>query len=170
MVSAVLRRSILASFCLAIFAPHPAFADDLTQAKKSIQSMYALKNTSAERKDVAGMMSVYTPDFTITYPNGRVINKTQLQQETEKILPSVKAVVAHDVIKTISLKGDSAFVESSRNSTSVAENPDTHKPDRIVLNATLKDVWVKSGAKWLLKQSRVAASSFIVNGKPMAAK
>jgi hypothetical protein len=79
-------------------------------------------------------------------------------------------VVAHDLVKSISLKGNTAFVQSSRSSTSVSKDPETNKPDRVVLNAKAEDVWVKVGNKWLLKQSRIVAAATTVNGKPMAAK
>jgi ketosteroid isomerase-like protein len=170
MARATLPIGILASLYWAISAPQVACADNLTEAKKSIQAMYAVKNTAAEKKDVQSMMSIYTPDFTITYPDGRVVNKTQLQQETEKMLPSVKSVVAHDLVKSISLKGNTAFVQSSRSSTSISDNPDTHKPDRVVLSAKVEDIWVKVEKKWLLKKSHVLAASFTANGKPIQAK
>jgi len=160
-------KGLLAALYLATDAPQLACADTLTQAKMNIQAMYLQKNTATERKDIAGIMRIYTLNATVKYPNGKVISRSQLENELVSILPSVKSVVGHDFVKNVTLKGNTAFVQSSKNSTTVSENSHTHKLDRVVNSARAEDTWVKIGKKWFLQQVRIVSASATVNGKPM---
>jgi hypothetical protein len=163
----IISPGILASICLAISTSNLAFADNLAQVKKSIEAMYLQKNISTEKKDLTGMMSIYAPGATIKYPNGKVLDRGELEKQLVALLPLIKSVVSHDVVKTISLKGTTALVQSKRSSTTVTEEPDTHKQDHVVHTAETEDTWVKIGDKWLLKQVRVIGSHSTVNGKTM---
>jgi hypothetical protein len=166
-VQSAFTKGILASIYLMSSIPNPARAENLAQVKKGIQAAYAVRNVAAERKDMVGMMSIYAPGSTVTYPNGKVLNKGQLQKDLVNILPSVKSMVGHDFVKSISLKGNSALVQSRSKSTTISENSQTHKLDRVINNARSEDTWIKVGNKWLLKQSRIVSSVSTLNGKPV---
>jgi hypothetical protein len=163
----LLCTSILASFALTFCAAYSAGAENAAQVRKSIEAGYLKKDTSTNHKDLAGMMSVYAPGAKVVHPNGRVVTTGEMQKQLTNILPTVKSVAEHEVVKDISLEGNRALVKSSKTSTTVTEEPSSHKEEKVVQNVSSEDTWIKIGNKWLLKEIRVLSAKATVNGKPM---
>jgi len=163
----IISTSIIVSFCLATSVPKVAAADNLTQVRKDILAGYLHKDTSTNRKDLTGMMSVYAPGATVIHPGGKVVTTSEMEKQLTNILPTIKSVAEHEVVKDISLKGDTALVKSAKTSTTVTEDATSHKPEKVVQNVETEDTWVKIGNKWLIKEIRVLSAKATVNGKPM---
>jgi hypothetical protein len=113
------------------------------------------------------MMSVYAPGATVIHPGGKVVTTSEMEKQLTNILPTIKSVAEHEVVKDISLKGDTALVKSAKTSTTVTEDATSHKPEKVVQNVETEDTWVKIGNKWLIKEIRVLSAKATVNGKPM---
>lgn len=163
----ILSTSIVVSVCLTIWTTEAALADSLAQAKKGIEAGYLKKDSATNRKDLSGMLSVYAPGATVVHPNGKVVTMDEMQKHLSEILPGVKSIVEHEVVKTVSLKGDTALVQTGKTSTTVTEEPNSHKPQKVVNNVVSEDTWVKVGNKWLIKEIRVLSAKATVNGQPM---
>lgn len=164
----ILSTSIVISFCLTMCVTNGALAENLAQVRKSIEASYSHKDNSTNRKDLTGMMSIYAPGATVKHPNGKTITTSEMEKQLTNILPTVKSVAEHEVVKNISLKGETALVTSKKTSTTVTEDPTSHQDNKVVQNVESEDTWVKVGNKWLIKEIRVLSAKATVNGKPMA--
>src|SRR5262249_44853724 len=139
----IISTSIVVSFCLAMNASNAALAENLAQVRKSIEAGYLKKDNSTNRKDLHGMMSIYAPGATVKHPNGKIVTTDEMEKQLTNILPSVKSIKEHEVVKNISLKGDTALVNSEKTSTTVTEEPNSHKDEKVAHIVESEDTWVK---------------------------
>lgn len=167
----LLRRTLpiaLALYAATILAPGAARADATSAARKAIQTLYNKQNAAAAKKDVEGTLANRTSDFEAIAVNGQKLTLEQVRQNVESLLAMAKSIKATTVIKSFQLKGNNATVKTQEHAAFVVTNPQTHKPAKVVIEATSQDTWIKSGKGWQIKRTKSLTEKMSVNGKAVS--
>ncbi len=159
--------AVLTLGMLLSFAPSILRADATADAKTAIQSAYAKQTAAINKKDVQGVVAVYSPDYLAIGTNGRK-NRTlaETKQQLAMLFTKGQNIKATQTIQKITVKGNQATVL-------VKEHAEFSLPDlqqklhRLISNSNAEDIWVKSGkSNWLKKQSKTLSNKGTVDGIP----
>ncbi len=167
---------VLPAAALWIVPAFAAHADATQDARKAIQQAYDLGNAAMVRKDKAGVLKYYAPNWTAAGANGQTMTLAQFKSNLDGLLTRMYNVKATSKITKIRLKGNQAevtvndymqaSVQASPRPQSGAGAPGKPTVMTVVLTDMGNDTWVKSGKGWLRLRSHVVSSHRTLNGKP----
>ncbi len=143
-----------------------ARADATSDARRALQTLYDKTNAAAARKDANGVLAYMTPDFVATGVKGEKRTVADLRAQLTQIFPLLQSWRGGSRIQQVTLKGGAATVVVKENVRMVLVNPQTKQKAVLDSMGTSRDVWVKSGGGWRMKQSRNLSSKALLNGKP----
>lgn len=134
--------------------------------KADLQKRYNELAVAVKKKDVTTCLGMLSADYTDVDPTG----KKQTRKEFEKMVrEQFKAPITVEtfVIKVnkVTPKGSDFIAENSTKMTLTFMNPQTKKKSTVEQSSTAKDVWTKSGSRWLLKQSTTLTQKRTLDGK-----
>ena len=147
--------------------PPSARADATSDARRTLQTLYDNMNKAAAKKDLNGVLAYTAPDFVATGVKGEKRTMADLRAQLTQIFPLLQSWSGASRIQQVTLKGGStATVVVRENVRMVMVNPQTGQKAVLDSTGTSRDVWVKSGNGWRMKQSRTLSSKTLLNGKP----
>jgi len=133
-------------------APSPPAPTKVSVVQKQIQAQYDAWSAAYMKNDVATLLAILTPDYSLKMSNGNTLThdeyKVVLEQRKKKGQDTTQYATQ---ILRVTLHGDVAAIWSRETMTMKGKNPDTGKPQDIQYQHDYIDVWSFVDGKWLLK-------------------
>ena len=164
MVVSFTRGSLvsIALISVAIVAIAPAQADINSNVQPIIQTNYNRINAAFIRKDIKGATALFTRDYVIINPEGEKQTLTEFREHYNNLFTrfNIKLTSNKATIKTIdtSTGGIDVAIEQKTEGTIAGFN-------KIVIDQTSRDLWLKTPQGWRLKQSKILTSQTTFNGQ-----
>jgi ketosteroid isomerase-like protein len=142
-------------------------ADATSDARKAIQAAYDRSDAAAVRKDLAGVLASHAPDYTWTDKHGKKHALAELKAQMTQVFQLAKEIRGKTIVKSLSLKGNSATVIAEETGSMNLVNPQKRDQEiKVEVEAKSEDVWTKTPKGWKVKSSKEISSKQLVNGKP----
>ena len=146
-----------------------AFADDLSEARKNIESVYSKLDAAFLKNDYRSAVEVYDPDFTTTDKKGNKITLKDINQRLKNykqhIYKDIKILSQKTLVNKIELNGNQATVYAEAKTVTSASDPATSKKLLCDFDATYVDVWRKKNNVWRVLSKRLISSKVFLNSK-----
>jgi ketosteroid isomerase-like protein len=158
------RNSIIsgALISVAIAAIQPVFAQINASVKPAIQTNYNQINAAFIRKDIKGATALFTPDYVSIDPEGKKQNLAEFREHYDNLFKRFN-------IKLTSNKATIKNIDTSAGGIDVAIDQKTEGTiagfNKLVINQTSRDSWMKTPQGWRLKQSKILTSQTTFNGQ-----
>jgi hypothetical protein len=147
---------------IAIVAISPAHADNNSKIQPTIQTNYDRINAAFVRKDIQGATALFTPDYVSISPKGEKQTLAEFREHYNNLFTRFN-------IKLTSNKATIKTIDSSANGIDVAIEQKTEGTiagfNKLVINQTSRDSWLKTPQGWRLKQSKILTSQTTFNGQ-----
>ena len=145
-------------------------ADTAASVQKTLQTDYDSRDKAVARRDIAGTLAAYAPDFVGVSRTGKTHSFSEERQDflNTFALPAQPGVT-QSVIKKLALAkaGTEADVTLHRRGTLTLTDPQTRALRVVVLNGEYQDVWAKRTGVWRLTREQSVSVTATVNGKPL---
>jgi hypothetical protein len=158
-----LRAALIALLALPFAAQ--AFADAAADTKKEIQKLYMKRDAAAQKKDVNGALSAYSPDFVYIAKDGQKGGLKVLKKKLIPLFALMQSVKATTAVQSFALKGKDATATVKEHLEMLVVNPNTQVPQKFVADAVSEDLWTKTGQGWLQKRSKTKTEKASLDGK-----
>jgi Domain of unknown function (DUF4440) len=159
------RRNWLLSSTLisvSIVAIQPVFAEINASIQPAIQTNYDRINAAFIRKDIKGATALFTPDYVSINPEGKKQNLSEFREQYDTLFKrfNIKLTSNKATIKNIDViaGGIDVAIDQKTEGTIAGFN-------KLVINQTSRDSWLKTPQGWRLKQSRILTSQTTFNGQ-----
>ena len=150
------------SLSIAIVAIAPAHADNNSKIQPTIQINYDRINAAFVRKDIQGATALFTADYVNISPKGEKQTLSEFREHYNNLFTrfNIKLTSNKATIKTIdtNASGLDVAIEQKTEGTIAGFN-------KIVINQTSRDSWLKTPQGWRLKQSKILTSQTTFNGQ-----
>ncbi len=147
---------------MAIVAIAPAQADINSKVQPIIQTNYNQINAAFIRKDIKGATALFTQDYVSINPEGGKQTLTEFREHYNSLFTrfNIKLTSNKATIKTIDTNtgGIDVAIEQKTEGTIAGFN-------KIVIDQTSRDLWLKTPQGWRLKQSKILTSQTTFNGQ-----
>jgi ketosteroid isomerase-like protein len=147
---------------VAIVTIAPAFAENKAKIQPVIQTNYNQINAAFVRKDIASATALFTPDYVSINPEGQKQTLAEFREHYNNLFTrfNIKLTSNKATIKSIdvSTEGIDVAIEQKTEGTVAGSN-------KIVIDQTSRDSWLKTPQGWRLKQSKILTSQTTFNGK-----
>jgi ketosteroid isomerase-like protein len=147
---------------VAIVAIAPAFAETNSKIQPVIQTNYNQINAAFVRKDIKGATALFTPDYVSINPEGEKKTLAEFREHYNNLFTrfNIKLTSNKATIKNIDVNpsGIDVAIEQKTEGTVAGTN-------KIVIDQTSKDSWLKTPQGWRLKQSKILTSQTTFNGQ-----
>lgn len=149
-----------------MFLSAPTLAQDAT-VKNAIQKQYDKEAAALARKDIPGIFSINTSDYSVTGLDGVTVKRAALLTKVTQVMAVTQTSQVRTKIEKVTQKGDTVSVITTDSSIMVLLDPGTKTKMTIEGTSRNEDTWVKQKGVWLRKKNRVLADKTLVNGKPV---
>ena len=147
---------------MAIVTSAPAQADINSKVQPIIQTNYDRINAAFIRKDIKGATALFTQDYVIINPEGEKQTLTEFREHYNNLFTrfNIKLTSNKATIKTIytNTGGIDVAIEQKTEGTIAGFN-------KIVIDQTSRDLWLKTPQGLRLKQSKVLTNQTTFNGQ-----
>jgi ketosteroid isomerase-like protein len=147
---------------VAIVTLHPAHAETNAKIQAIVQTNYNQINAAFVRKDIKGATAYFTPDYVSISPEGEKQTLAEFRNHYDNLFNRFK-------IQLTSNKTTIKNIEIDANEIDVAIEQKTEGTvagfNKIVINQTSRNLWLKTPQGWRLKQSKILNSQTTFNGK-----
>lgn len=123
------------------------------------------------KKDVEGALTHYAPDYVAIGTSGKTHD---LAGERKDMVTAFAAPISQmqftTIIHDITMEGGSgnqATATTMRHATGQVTNAQAGLSVPVVLDAEMRDFWIKGSSGWQLKREKLLSMKTMVNGKPM---
>lgn len=163
MIHSFTRNALLATAIgsVAIVTFQPAVAQPKSKIQPVIQTSYNQINAAFIRKDIKGATAYFTPDYVSINPKGEKQTLEEFRTHYDNLFNrfSIKLTSNKATIKNIIVNADGVDVaiEQRTEGTIAGIN-------KIVINQTSSDLWMKTPQGWRLKQSKILTNKTTFNG------
>ena len=147
---------------VAIATLQPAFAQTQSKIQPVIQTNYNSINAAFVRKDIKGATAYFSSDYVSISPKGEKQTLEEFRTHYDNLfnrfnikLTSNKATIKNLVVKP---EGIDVAIEQRTEGTIAGFN-------KIIINQTSSDRWMKTPQGWRLKQSKIITNQTTFNGK-----
>jgi SnoaL-like domain len=151
-----------AMLSIAIAAIAPAQADSNSKIQPQIQTNYNQINAAFIRRDIKGATALFTPDYVSINPEGEKQTLAQFREHYNNLFSrfNIKLTSNKATIKTLDVNAGNldVAIEQKTEGTIAGFN-------KIIINQTSRDSWLKTPQGWRLKQSKILTSQTTFNGK-----
>ncbi len=164
MIFSITRSSLISTALLAvaIVTIAPVNADDRAKVQPVIQTNYNQINAAFVRKDIKGATALFTPDYVSINPEGEKQTLSEFREHYNNLFTrfNIKLTANKATIKTIDVSANSldVAIEQKTEGTIAGFN-------KLVIDQTSRDSWLKTPQGWRLKQSKILTSQTTFNGK-----
>ncbi|WP_373542164.1 nuclear transport factor 2 family protein [Chamaesiphon sp.] len=146
----------------AIVAVTPAQADVKSKVQPIIQTNYNQINAAFIRKDIKGATALFTADYISINPDGGKQTLTEFREHYNNLFTRFN-------IQLTSNKATIKAIDTNTGGIDVAIDQKTEGTiagfNKIVINQTSRDSWLKTPQGWRLKQSKILNSQTTFNGQ-----
>jgi len=140
----------------------PVFAEINAKVQPVIQTNYNQINAAFIRQDIKGATALFTPDYILINPEGEKQTLAEFREHYGNLFTrfNVKLISNKATIKNIDVNasGIDVAIEQKTEGTIAGFN-------KIVINQTSRDLWLKTPQGWRLKQSKILTSQITFNGQ-----
>ncbi len=159
-----IKNAILSTVLLsvAIGTIAPAHAEINSKIQPTIQINYDRINAAFVRKDIKGATALFTPDYVSINPEGEKQTLAEFREHYNNLftrfnikLTSNKATIRNIVVNP---SGIDVAIDQKTEGTIAGFN-------KIIINQTSRDSWLKTPQGWRLKQSKILTSQTTFNGQ-----
>ncbi len=152
--------------CLSLIAVLPAGADPTQEARHAIQAAYTGMDKAIGSRDTSAYAVYLDPNIVGIDQKGKETEgKGKTIQKLRQAFTLFSAAASKTEILTLALQGGGAVVTThSTLSFSAMKN------GRLFIvkgENTVRDFWIKSSGRWLLRQERVISNTQTMNGEPV---
>jgi ketosteroid isomerase-like protein len=164
MISSFARSALLSTalISVAIGTIHPVRSENNAPIQPTIQINYNKINAAFVRKDIQAATALFTPDYVSISPEGDKKNLTEFREHYNNLFNrfNIKLTSNKATIKNIDVNasGIDVAIEQKTEGTIAGSN-------KIVIDQTSRDSWLKTPQGWRLKQSKILTSQTTFNGK-----
>ena len=158
------RSTILSTVLMsvAIATIQPGYAEISSKIQPTIQTNYNQINAAFVRRDIKGATALFTPDYVSINPEGGKQNLTEFREHYNNLFTrfNIKLTSNKATIKNIDVKasGIDVAIEQKTEGTVAGFN-------KIVIDQTSRDSWLKTPQGWRLKESKILTSKTTFNGQ-----
>ena len=159
-----LKKTILSTVLLsvAIVTIAPVYAENNSKIQPTIQTNYNRINAAFVRKDIRGATTLFTPDYVSINPEGEKQTLAEFREHYNNLFTrfNIKLTSNKATIKNIAVNsnGIDVAIDQKTEGTIAGFN-------KIVINQTSRDSWLKTPQGWRLKQSKILTSQTTFNGQ-----
>ncbi len=147
---------------VAIVMLQPAFAQTKSTLQPLIQTNYNIINSAFIRKDIKQATSYFTTDYVNINAKGERLNLAEFRTHYDQLFSQFKIELISNkaTIKNIAIddEGINVAIEQRTEGTIATSN-------KIIINQTSNDRWMKTPQGWRLKQSKILTNRTTFNGK-----
>jgi ketosteroid isomerase-like protein len=147
---------------VAIVTIQPTHAETNVKVKEIVQTNYNRINAAFVRKDIKGATALFTPDYVSISPEGQKQTLAEFRTYYDNLFNkfNIKLTSNKTIIKNIATNPDGidVAIEQSTEGTVAGSN-------RIVINQTSRNLWMKTPQGWRLKQSKILTNQTTFNGQ-----
>lgn len=152
--------------CLSFIAILPAGADPTQEARKEIQAAYAGMDKAIGSRDTSAYAAYLDPNIVGIDQKGRETDgKAKTVQLLRQGFAVFHAAASKTEILTLTLQGDGAVVTT--HSTLSFSGARKGRTFTVKGENTVRDFWIRSGGRWLLRQERVISNKQTLNDQPV---
>jgi hypothetical protein len=158
------RNSLLSSalISVAIVTVQPVFAGISASIQPAIQTNYDRINAAFIRKDIKGATALFTPDYVSINPEGKKQTLSEFREQYDTLFKrfNIKLTSNKATIKNIDVNagGIDVAIDQKTEGTVAGFN-------KLVIDQTSRDSWLKTPQGWRLKQSKILTSKTTFNGQ-----
>ena len=158
------RSTILSTvfMSVAIAAVQSAHAETNSKIQPTIQTNYNQINAAFVRRDIKGATALFTPDYVSINPEGGKQNLAEFREHYNNLFTrfNIKLTSNKATIKNIDVNanGIDVAIEQKTEGTVAGFN-------KIIINQTSRDSWLKTPQGWRLKESKILTSKTTFNGQ-----
>lgn len=133
--------------------------------RAEIQRQYARWSVAARRNDVATIMKIISPDYTLTTASGTVITRKayQLSLERRKLKASKVPVYTTHLAQLTEFEGKLIAISNEVNQSTITD-PITNKRITLIHTHRYRDTWRKIATQWRLASTVTELESTTVAG------
>ncbi len=164
MIFSASKRTILSIvfMSVAIVTIGPGHAEINAKIQPTIQTNYNQINAAFVRRDIKGATALFTTDYVSINPEGEKQNLTEFREHYNNLFTrfNIKLTSNKATIKNIDVNasGVDVAIEQKTEGTVAGFN-------KIVIDRTSRDSWLKTPQGWRLKESKILTSKTTFNGQ-----
>ncbi len=164
MIYSFTRNALLATAIgsMSLGTLQPVIAQTKSTIQPVIQTNYNKINAAFVRKDIKGATAYFTPDYVNINSKGEKQTLAEFRTHYDNLFSrfSINLTSNQATIKGIIVKpeGIDVSIEQRTEGTIAGIN-------KIVINQTSSDLWMKTPQGWRLKQSKILTNQTTFNGK-----
>jgi hypothetical protein len=147
---------------VAIVTMQPGYAETSSKIQPTIQTNYNQINAAFVRHDITGATALFTPDYVSINPEGAKQNLAEFREHYNNLFTrfNIKLTSNKATIKNIDVnaRGVDVAIEQKTEGTVAGFN-------KIIINQTSRDSWLKTPQGWRLKESKILTSKTTFNGQ-----
>ncbi len=147
---------------VAIVTIQPGHAENSAKIQPTIQTNYNQINAAFIRRDITGATALFTPDYVNTNTDGKKQTLAEFREHYNNLFTrfNIKLTSNKATIKNIDVKasGIDVAIEQKTEGTVAGFN-------KIIINQTSRDSWLKTPQGWRLKESKILTSKTTFNGQ-----
>lgn len=158
------RSTILSTVLMsvAIVTIGPGHAEINAKIQPTIQTNYNQINAAFVRRDIKGATALFAPDYVSINPKGEKQNLAEFREHYNNLFTrfNIKLTSNKATIKNIDVNtnGVDVAIEQKTEGTVAGFN-------KIVIDQTSRDSWLKTPQGWRLKESKILTSKTTFNGQ-----
>jgi ketosteroid isomerase-like protein len=164
MIFSSTKNAILsvALMSVSIVTIQPGFTETNSKIQPTIQTNYDRINAAFLRKDIKGATSLFTPDYVSISPEGKKQTLSEFREHYDNLFNrfNIKLTSNQTTIKNIDVNstGVNVSIEQKTEGTVAGFN-------KIVINQTSSNLWLKTPQGWRLKESKILTNKTTFNGQ-----
>jgi ketosteroid isomerase-like protein len=157
--SASLSTALLS---VAIVTLQPAYAESSAKLQPIIQNNYNQINAAFVRKDIKGATALFTQDYISISPEGEKKTLEEFRSYYNTLFNKFKIKLTSNktTIKDLAVNPNGIDVGIEQNIEGMVAGT-----NKIVINQTSRNFWLKTPQGWRLKESKILTSQTTFNGK-----
>ncbi len=140
----------------------PVHAENNSKTRTKIQTNYDQINAAFVRTDIQGATALFTQDYVSISPDGQKQTLSEFREYYHNLFTrfNIKLTANKTTIKNIDTNGNGmdVAIEQKTEGTVAGFN-------KIVINQTSRNLWLKTPQGWRLKQSKILTSQTTFNGQ-----
>lgn len=158
------KRTVLSTVLMsvAIATISPAYAETSAKIQPTIQTNYNQINAAFVRRDIKSATALFTPDYVNTDSEGKKQTLAEFREHYKNLFTrfNIKLTSNKATIKNINVNpsGIDVAIEQKTEGTVAGFN-------KIIINQTSRDSWLKTPQGWRLKESKILTSKTTFNGQ-----
>src|SRR5690242_19314984 len=130
----LLRPCLRAAFIMipALLFVSVVRAETSSDAKKAIQSAYVKRDAAAQKKDINGALTAYSPDFVYIAKDGQKGDLKVLKKKLIPLFALMQSVKATTAVQSFAMKGKDATATVKEHLEMLVVNPNTQVPQKFI--------------------------------------